>query len=306
MKKPAPAKNSSGNHAPVRLTHPNKVMDAESGLTKQMLADYYWAIAEWMLPHLAGRPLSLVRCPDGSGHPCFFQKHVNSMLPKGIGGVEIADKKGKVEPYITLDSAEALAGLAQLGVLEVHPWGSRNADIEHPDRLIFDLDPDEALPWGNVTAAALELKASLAKKGLESFVKTTGGKGLHVVVPIEPEMEWPEAKEFAHSIVMEMERSNASRYLTKMTKSARTGKIYLDYLRNERGQTAVAPYSPRARVGAAVSMPLSWTELKGSRERPLFCTADFDEWKARLKKDPWKSMAQVRQKVGTERLKVSA
>ncbi|HEX7158536.1 MAG TPA: non-homologous end-joining DNA ligase, partial [Edaphobacter sp.] len=297
---------SKEEHAPVRLTHPNKVLDAESGLTKQMLADYYWAISEWMLPHVAGRPLALVRCPDGSGHPCFFQKHVNGALPKGIGSVEIADKKGTVEPYITLDSADALAGLAQMGVMEVHPWGSKNDDLERPDRLIFDLDPDEALPWSTVTDAALELRAVLKKQGLESFVKTTGGKGLHVVVLIEPEMEWPAAKEFAHSVVLEMERKNPSLYLTKMTKSARKGKIYLDYLRNGREATAVAPYSPRARVGAAVSMPLSWAELKGETKRPVFHAADFDEWKARLKKDPWKEMPKVKQQVPVERQRASA
>ena len=297
---------SDGEHAPVRLTHPNKILDAESGLTKQMLADYYWAISAWMLPHLAGRPLSLVRCPDGVGHPCFFQKHVNATLPKGIGSVEIADKRGKVEPYVTLDSAEALAGLAQMGVLEVHPWGSKNDDLERPDRLIFDLDPDEALPWSAVTEAALELRTVLKKEGLESFVKTTGGKGLHVVVPIEPEMEWPAAKEFAHSIVLEMEKANPSLYLTKMTKAARTGKIYLDYLRNGREATSVAAYSPRARAGAAVSMPLSWAELKAEKKRPVFQAAEFDEWKARLKKDPWKDISKVKQRVGADRLRASA
>ena len=147
-------------HAPVRLTHPAKVLDAESGMTKQMLADYYWAVAEWMLPHIADRPVSLVRCPEGSGNPCFFQKHVNHMLPKGIGSVDIADKNGKVEPYITLNTAEALAGLAQMGVLEVHPWGSRNESLEQPDRLIFDLDPDEALAWKVLAGAASDVRAS--------------------------------------------------------------------------------------------------------------------------------------------------
>ncbi len=300
------ASDSHGEHAPVRLTHPNKVLDEESGLTKQMLADYYWAIADWMLPHVAGRPLSLVRCPDGAGQPCFFQKHVNATLPKGIGSVSVADKKGKVEPYITLDSVEALAGLAQMGVMEVHPWGSRNDDLERPDRLIFDLDPDEDLPWSVVTEAAFELKAALKKKGLESFVKTTGGKGLHIVVPIEPEMEWPAAKEFTHSVVLELERASPALYLTKMTKSARKGKIFLDYLRNQREATAVAAYSPRARAGAAVSMPLSWAELKASKERPVFRAAELDEWQTRLKKDPWKDIAKVKQRVQAEGLRASA
>lgn len=299
-------RKNDGEHAPVRLTHPDKVLDVGSGLTKQMLADYYWTMAEWMLPHLAGRPLSLVRCPDGAGHPCFFQKHVNATLPPEIESIDIADKKGKVEPYITLDSAEALAGLAQLGVMEVHPWGSKNDDLERPDRLIFDLDPDETLPWSAVTEAAFELKVRLKKKELESFVKTTGGKGLHLVVPVDPEMEWPAAKEFAHSVVQEMEKASPSLYLTKMTKAARKGKIYLDYLRNERGATAVAAYSPRARAGATVSMPLSWAELKTSKERPVFHAAEFDKWKAHLKKDPWKDIAKVKQQVRIERLRVSA
>jgi bifunctional non-homologous end joining protein LigD len=284
------------DHAPVRLTHPGKVLDEPSGMTKQMLADYYWAVAERMLSHVADRPVSLVRCPEGSGSPCFFQKHVSNKLPPGIGSVNIADKKGKVEPYITLNTAEALAGLAQIGVLEVHPWGSRNEDLERPDRLIFDLDPDESLAWKVLAKAASEVRSRLKKIGLESFLKTTGGKGLHIVAPIQPKLEWPAIKEFAHSFVSAMEKASPELYLTKMTKSARKGKIYLDYLRNERGATSVAPYSPRARVGAPVSMPLGWSELKLA-ERPVFRVADFAEWRDRLKKDPWKKMATVKQRV---------
>jgi bifunctional non-homologous end joining protein LigD len=284
--------------APVRLTHPEKVLDVQSGMTKQMLADYYWAVAKWMLPHVADRPVSLVRCPEGSGSPCFFQKHVSHMLPPGIGSVEIADKKGKVEPYITLNTAEALAGLAQIGVLEVHPWGSRNEDLERADRLIFDLDPDESLAWKVLAEAALEVRSRLKKIGLESFIKTTGGKGLHVVAPIQPELEWPAIKEFAHSFVSAMEKANPALYLTKMTKSDRKGKIYLDYLRNERGATSVAAYSPRARAGAPVSMPLSWSELKD--ERPVFRVAEFAEWRDRLKKDPWKGLGAVKQRVAAK------
>ena len=297
---------TTNNHPAIRLTHPGKVLDPESGLTKQALADYYFAVAGLMLPHLAGRPLSLVRCPEGSGRPCFFQKHVNSMLPPGIGSVDVPDKKtGAIEPYITLAgksaTPDALASLAQLGVLEVHPWGSRNDDLEHPDRLIFDLDPDESLAWAAVTAAAAEVRARLKKAGLISFLKTTGGKGLHVVVPIEPRVDWATAKNFAHSFVQAMERANPKLYLTKMTKAARAGRIYLDYLRNERGATAVAPYSPRARAGATVSMPLSWPEIAVSGEfgsaRPAFRVADFAAWRTRLAKDPWKAIGTTRQSV---------
>jgi len=269
---------TAAEHAPVRLTNSQKVLDVESGLTKQMLADYYWAVSSEMLPYIADRPLSLVRCPEGSGKPCFFQKHVNSMLPPGIGSVDIADKHGKVEPYITLSTAEALTGLAQMGVLEVHPWGSCNEDLERADRLIFDLDPDEALEWDVLTGAAVEVRKRLKKIGLESFLKTTGGKGLHVVAPIEPDLRWPELKDFAHRFVLAMEKLNPELYLTKMTKAARKGKIYLDYLRNERGATSVAPFSPRARPGGPVSVPLKWSDLKLA-ERPVFRVAEFDEWK---------------------------
>jgi bifunctional non-homologous end joining protein LigD len=296
---------AAGEHAAVRLTHPDKVLDAESRLTKQMLADYYWGIAERMLPHIAGRPLSLVRCPEGTGKPCFFQKHVTTTLaalPKGIEAVQVPDKKtGKPEPYITLHTREALAGLAQMGVLEVHPWGARNEDLEHPDRIVIDLDPDEALRWARLAEAAAEVRTQLKKLGLESFLKTTGGKGLHVVLPIEPALDWAAGKEFAHRLVLAMEKANPALYLTKMTKSARAGKIYLDYLRNERGATAVAPYSPRSRAGAPVSMPLAWSDLKLA-ERPVFRVAEFAEWRGRLKTDPWKALPGLAQTISAEAL----
>jgi bifunctional non-homologous end joining protein LigD len=282
---------------PIRLTHPDKILDAESGLTKADLSAFYQGVAEHMLPHIADRPLSLVRCPEGTGKPCFFQKHVNHMLPPGVGGIDVPNKKtGEPEPYITLNTAEALINLAQMGALEIHPWGSRNDDLEHPDRLIFDLDPDESLPWSTLCDAAAEIRKRLKKAGLESFLKTTGGKGLHVVAPIEPELDWPQVKALAHKFVESMERKNPTLYLTKMTKSARKGKIYLDYLRNERGATAVAPYSPRARAGAHVSLPLPWSALK-LQERPVYSVKNFDEWRSRLRSDPWKAMLATHQKL---------
>jgi bifunctional non-homologous end joining protein LigD len=298
--KPAPAGKSAQSSAgapPIRLTHPDKVLDPETGLTKAQLAEYYWAVAERMLPHIANRPLSLVRCPEGAGKPCFYQKHVNHMLPPGVEGIDVPDKKtGIPEPYITLSTPEALAGLAQMGVLEVHPWGSCNDDLEHPDRMIFDLDPDEDLSWPTLCKAAAEVRQRLKKAGLVSFLKTTGGKGLHIVAPIVPGPGWQDVKEAAHKLVLSMERANPALYLTKMTKSARKGKIYLDYLRNERGATAVAPFSPRARPGAHVSLPLPWSALKLG-ERPVFTVHDFAEWRSRLRSDPWKDMLSTRQKL---------
>jgi bifunctional non-homologous end joining protein LigD len=297
----APSKPSAAS-APVRLTHPQKILDEESQLTKQRLADYYWAIAPYMLPYIEGRPLSLVRCPEGTAEPCFYQKHANHVLPPGIGAVDVPDKKtGKIEAYITLSTAEALAGLAQMGVLEVHPWGSRNDDLEHPDRIIIDLDPDAALSWARLTESAAAVRERLKKIGLESFLKSTGGKGLHVVVPIVPEYDWAVIKQFAHAFVLQMEKQEPGLYLTKMSKAARKDRIFLDYLRNERGATAVASFSPRARAGVPISLPLSWSDLK-LPDRPVVHAADFEEWRGRLSRDPWKQFSKVEQRITRESL----
>jgi bifunctional non-homologous end joining protein LigD len=304
---PAKASNarSSPEHAAVRLTHPDKILDSESGLTKQQLADYYWTIAEHMLPQIANRPISLVRCPEGSTKPCFFQKHGNAMLPQGIETVNVPDKKtGKLEPYITIATRESLAEVAQMGVLEIHPWGSRNDDLEHPDRIIIDLDPDEAISWRTLAEAATETREVWKKLGFESFLKSTGGKGLHVVVPIEPKQDWAAVKQLAHAVALKLEKQKPELYLTKMSKAARKGKIFVDYLRNERGATAVAAFSPRARAGAPVSMPLSWSELADSK-RPAFHVGDFEDWKGRLKRDPWKKLPLLKQAVEHSELAAS-
>jgi bifunctional non-homologous end joining protein LigD len=304
----APAKTTGGKTEVdgVALTHPDKILDEETALTKLQLAEYYSAVAEVMLPHIAGRPLSLVRCPEGSGKPCFFQKHIGSGVPEGVNSVPVTGKNsGAVEQYITMDNAKGLVGLAQMGVLEIHPWGSRNDALETPDQLIFDLDPDEGIAWKQLVASALEVRDLLTQLGLESFVKSTGGKGLHIVAPIKPQREWPEVKAFAHSFVRMMEAANPKLYLTKMTKAARKNRIYLDYLRNERGATAVAPYSPRARKGARVAMPLGWNELK-KPERPVFTVANFDEWRTRLKRDPWAKMETLRQALTAQAIRAVA
>ena len=298
-----PSSKSGSEHAPVRLTHPEKILDAESHLTKQQLADYYWAIAPHMLAYIANRPLSLVRCPEGSGQPCFYQKHANHTLPPGLESIDIPDKQtGKAEPYITLSTPEALAGLAQIGVLEVHPWGSTNSDLEHPDRIIIDLDPDAAISWPTLADSALEVRRQLKKLGLESYLKTTGGKGLHIVVPIEAKYDWATVKQFAHAFALMLEHERPQLYVTRMSKAARKDRIYVDYLRNERGATAIAPYSPRARAGAPVAVPLSWADLERP-ERPIFQVAQFDEWKRRLTRDPWKLFLETRQPLAAKLLK---
>jgi bifunctional non-homologous end joining protein LigD len=272
-------------------------------MTKLMLANYNLAVADHMLPHIADRPLSIVRCPEGIGKPCFFQKHIGMGLPAGIRSVPVPDKKGgPTEQYVTLNSPDGLVGLAQMGVLEIHPWGSKNESLEKPDRIIFDLDPDEAIDWKTLAATAVEFRSRLEKLGLQSFVKTTGGKGLHIVAPIRAENEWPAIKEFAHQIVLGIEKKNPGLYVTKMTKALRKNRIYLDYLRNDRGATAVAPYSTRARSGAPVALPLEWKEL-GAKTRPTFHVTDFDAWKKRLKTDPWAEMGKVKQRLSAAALR---
>jgi bifunctional non-homologous end joining protein LigD len=294
---PATFKAATPTQLGFRVTHPDKVIDPETGLTKQALIDYYLTVAERMLPHVVGRPLSLVRCPNGTGKKCFYQKHLGPGMPPGIEGVEIPNQKGKgTETYVTVQGAGALAGLAQMNVLEIHPWGSTNADLEHPDRIVFDLDPDEAVSWPTLCESALEVKERLAKLGLQSFVKTTGGKGLHVVAPIRPKYEWEQVKAFTHAFTLQMEQDNSKLYISKMSKVARKNKIFVDYLRNERDATAVAPYSSRARLGMSAALPLEWAELKSSKA-PRFIIARFDEWRERLRRDPWKAMLSSEQEI---------
>ncbi|SEF53607.1 bifunctional non-homologous end joining protein LigD [Bryocella elongata] len=295
------ASGAAAAPASIRLTHPEKVLDPDSGLTKRQLADYYWAYASHILPQITGRPLSLVRCPEGVGGETFFQKHANHMLPAGVGSIQVPNKKtGEKEAYIAIDNAEALTSLAQIGVLEIHPWGSTSRDLEHPDRIIFDLDPDESLPWSALTEAASDVRARLKKAGLESFLKLTGGKGLHVVAPIEPKLGWAEVKDATHRLVLAMERARPELYLTKMSKSERKGRIFLDYLRNERGATAVAAFSPRARPGVHVSLPLPWDALKETR-RPEVSVQELLSSHDMSRADPWKCISTIKQSLDPSR-----
>lgn len=284
----------------LRLSHADKVLDKESGLTKQTLAEYYTLVASRMLPFIADRPLSIVRCPGGTAAKCFFQKHVKPGLPKGVASVEIADKKGgPPEPYITLSTEEPLIGFAQMNVLELHPWGSKNEDLERPDRLIFDLDPDTAISWQTLAESAEEVRQRLRKVGLKCFLKSTGGKGLHIVAPIAPERDWAAVKAFAHAFVQQMEAGNPRLYLTKMNKAARKDRIYLDYLRNERGATAVAPFSPRSRAGVPVSVPMAWAELQQDAT-PHLRVAEFRAWVERIEHDPWRELPKLQQSLTDE------
>lgn len=287
----------------VRITHPGKTVDEQSGLTKLEIAEYYRAVAENLLPHIADRPITVVRCPDGVGKPCFFQKHVGLGLPAGVGRASIANRKSeKEEEFLTVKTVEGLLGLAQLGALEIHPWGSKIDSVDKPDRIIFDLDPDEAVSWSTLASTAEQLRARLKQLNLASYLKSTGGKGLHVVVPIQPEFEWVVVKQFAYAVALQMEKSNPRLYLTKMTKAARTNRIYIDYLRNDREATAIAPFSTRARPGVPVAVTLDWKELK-SPAPPRFFVSNFESWKKRLLRDPWQTMLASKQKLGLRALR---
>ncbi|HJU18363.1 MAG TPA: DNA ligase D [Stellaceae bacterium] len=242
----------SAEIAGVRLTHPDRVLYPEQGITKRDLANYYWTIRDWALPHLAQRPLSLARCPEGRDEACFFQKHVGSGAPEVLGRVKIAEKS-RTDTYLVVENVAGLVALVQTGVLEIHPWGSTVKRLETPDRLTFDFDPDPGLPWSWITEAALALREALQGLGLESFAKTTGGKGLHVVVPLAPRLGWDEVRAFSRHVAEAVAARAPERYMTNPSKQARTGRIYIDYLRNSRCATAIGAYSPRARPGAPVA-----------------------------------------------------
>jgi bifunctional non-homologous end joining protein LigD len=280
----------------VRITHPDRVVFQDAGITKRDLAEYCVGVAKWMLPHLVRRPLTLVRCPEGTAKPCFYQKQPPQGLPDSVKRIPIRFKEGNSVGVYVEDLAGLLA-LIQFGVLEVHVWQASIDDIERPDRIVFDLDPGPNVEWPRVADAALLLRDSLKELSLVSFVKTTGGKGLHIVVPIEPERPWSEVKEFSKAMSQALVTADPSRYTLSMSKAARPGKIFIDYLRNERGATAVVAYSPRARAGAPVSFPLDWKELNKTRAGNAVTVSNA---LARLKKrtrDPWKDLTKVRQTI---------
>jgi bifunctional non-homologous end joining protein LigD len=269
--------------AGVRITHPDKILYPECQLTKLDLARYYEAIAEAMLPELRQRPLTLFRCPEGRHKSCFYQKHAGVSFPKTMPRVTV--KPG--EEYLMVADVPSLITLAQLGVLEIHVWGARADKLDRPDRLVIDLDPGPGVPWSSVVTTAITLRQRLEQLGLAAFPRLTGGKGLHVVVPIERHATWDEAKGFTQGLANELVRHAPKHFIAKMTKKDRRGKIFVDYLRNAKEATAIASYSVRARPGAPVALPVSWDELETHKKKlPLFGIDEVKERVATLA-DPW-------------------
>jgi bifunctional non-homologous end joining protein LigD len=277
-----------------RITHPDRVVFEGADCTKGDVADYYRGVARWLLPELVDRPLSLLRCPDGSQGGCFFQKHHADSLGDDVHAIALEQKSGRAQ-YLYVDDIEGVIDLVQMNTIEFHPWGARIDDPDQPDRMVFDLDPGDGVRWPETVAAARAMRDRLRRAGLRSFVRLSGGKGLHVVVPIARGPSWEDVRAFCEAFAQALADQAPDRYVATMSKAKRPGKIFIDWLRNTRGATSVASWSLRARKGAPVAVPLRWEEL-GSIKRPdAFDLAKARQRAARLRKDPWDGFAELRQ-----------
>ena len=270
--------------AGVRISHPDRLIYPDLGISKIQLARYYEQIADWIVPHVAGRPLTLVHCPAGLAAPCIYLKHAKAWGPNALRRVKIREKT-KVGEYLVADSIEAVVSLAQMGIVEIHTWNAVIDDIERPNRIVWDLDPGPEVTWKQVVTAARLVRDVLKTLGLTSWVKTTGGRGLHVVVPITPARDVAECLEFSRNVSEAIARSDPQHYTTTFAKVGRERKILIDYLRNNRTNTSICAFSPRARPGARVSLPLDWRELNVSPERWTLTTVP--QRLRRLRADPW-------------------
>ena len=286
----------------VTISNPDKILYPEAKITKLEVAEYYRAIGDWMLPYLEGRPLTLVRCPNGYKGQCFYQKHVKPGTSELLTRVKVPEGKGYAT-YMSADSVEAIVALLQMGVLEIHPWGSRTPHLGKPDVVIFDFDPDEGLGYREVVEAATLMRQALEQIDLRCFLKTTGGKGLHVVVPLQPSLPWDEVKAFTKAIADSFAAGFPDKFTAKLAKASRGRKIFIDYLRNAEGATAIGPYSVRAKKNASVATPIHWEELKDDVRFDRFNLRNVPERLARMKKDPWADFFKVRQKLTKSMLK---
>ena len=290
LKRSAPLKKADVRVAGVHLTHPDRIYWAEGKITKRDLANFYVQVWKWMRPHVVGRPIALLRCPEGAMGQCFFQKHARAGIP--TEHLHLVPEKG--DKIISIDDLDGLVALVQGGVLEIHTRGTTIDDREHSDRLVFDLDPGPDTSWKDVVAAAREVRERLEGIKLKTFLKTSGGKGLHVVLPIKPE-PWDTVKEFCRTVAESMEKDDPERYVSTAAKERRNKRIFIDYLRNSREATAVAPYSTRARPGAPVSVPIEWSELGSLKSADQYTVQNLMQRLSRLQKDPWATIGRIKQ-----------
>lgn len=280
--------------AGVRISHPERLIYPELGISKIDLARYYEDIGEWIVPHVVGRPLTLVHCPDGLAAPCIYLRHGKAWGPKALRRVKIQEKT-KVGEYLVADSVEGVVSLAQMGIVEIHTWNSTADDTERPNRLVWDLDPGPHVTWAQIVKAARLVRDALSTLGLRSWVKTTGGRGLHVVAPLTPSRSVAECLEFSRAVSEAIVRTNPRLYTTAFAKVGRERKILLDYMRNNRTNTSIAAFSPRARPGAVVSMPIDWAGLGAPPAKWTLTTVP--RRLKRLRKDPWAEYWTTAQKI---------
>lgn len=288
-------KGEKADVAGVAVSNPDKILYPEQGLTKLELVEYYDSIADYMLPYIAKRPLTLVRCPQGRAQTCFYQKHLKEHMPAHVRAIPIAEKDGTAD-YIAVDNKQGLLELVQFGVLEFHIWGAREDKVEQPDIIVFDLDPDPDVTKAALVEATLEVRKRFEGLGLQTFLKTTGGKGFHVVVPLQRKDDWDEVKQFTKLIAEDMASEEPGKYVSVMSKAKRKGKIFVDYLRNGRGATFIAPFSTRARANAPVSMTLHWDELD-ENTNPAGWTVQNALERLTTVKDPWADFFKTRQSI---------
>lgn len=278
----------------VRITHPERELFEGEAVTKLDLARYYAAVAEKMLPFAAGHLLSLMRCPQGGRGQCFYQKHASDGFPEAIHETPVKEVSGDTENYMFVRAADGLVAAVQMGTIEFHIWGSPVDKLETPDRLVFDLDPDPSVGFAAVRKAALSLRDALGDLGLRAVPMVTGGKGVHVIVPLTPRAPWEDAKRFAKGFAQGFADRDPDNFIATMSKEKRKGRIFIDWLRNERGATAIAPYSARARAGGPVATPVNWGELSGLDAANGFHIADI------LKRiesgvEPWSELGDIKQ-----------
>ena len=292
----------SDSVAGITISNPDRVVFPDPPLTKMDVARYFETVADWMVPHVAGRPLTLVRCREGISKECVYMKHSKVWAPASLRRVAIREKK-KVGEYLIADEAAGLVGLAQMGVLEVHTWNSTIDDVERPNRIVIDLDPGEGVTWKQVIGAGNLVRRALEALELVSFPKTTGGSGLHVVVPLVPHADWQQCLDFSRGLCEAIEASDPGRFTTRFAKAGRGGRILLDYLRNNRTNTSIAAYSIRARAGATVSVPITWSALSPTIDPMSFTLRTVPQRLGKLRRDPWANYWTTRQKLTAQRLR---
>lgn len=290
------AKKSAVKDFDIAISNPQKIIYPKEKLTKMEVAVFYQKIADQILPYLEDRPLSLVRCPEGAHKQCFFQKHIPSPIPETMKAIPIVERSGK-KLYTSIFDSKGLVTLVQMGAFEIHVWNSQGENLEHPDQIVMDFDPGPGVSWKEVVDAALELKDLLDHLHLKSFVKLSGSKGIHVHIPVKPIYTWDQIKSFSQALAVQMEQNNPQKYVSKMTKKLRTKRIFVDYLRNGRGATAVVAYSLRARPQSGVAMPIEWSQLKKVKAGNEYSLEKALAFLAKRKKDPWKDYFKSRQRI---------